>query len=46
MARRSFPWFLKVYRYDTPDQLLADLNERVIRPAEAKVLKLQRTTPG
>jgi Pentapeptide repeats (8 copies) len=38
---RNFPWFLKVHRYDTPEQLLADLNERVIAPAEAKMAQLR-----
>ena len=37
----AYPWFLKVYRYDAPAQLLTHLDERVIRPAEAKVLKLR-----
>jgi len=30
---------------DTPEQLLADLSERVIRPAEAKVLELGQPSP-
>jgi hypothetical protein len=38
---RHFPWFLPVHRYDTPAQLLRDLGDRVIRPAEAKVLELR-----
>lgn len=33
---------LRVYRYTTPDELLATLNERVIEPAEAKVAEIQR----
>ena len=37
----SFPWFLKTYLYDDLAQLIADLDERVIRPAEAKVLELR-----
>ncbi len=37
--------FLTVYRYDTPERLIADLGERVIRPAEDKVLELQRPRP-
>jgi hypothetical protein len=41
----AFPWVLKVYRYNAPAQLLADLDERVISPAEAKVLEL-RGRPG
>lgn len=38
------PSFLSVYRYDTLVQLLADLSDRVIGPAEAKVLELRATT--
>ena len=33
--------FLQVHRYNTPAQLLADLSDRVIRPAEAKLLELR-----
>jgi hypothetical protein len=36
-----FPWFLKVHRYDNQTQLIADLDERVILPAETKVLELR-----
>jgi hypothetical protein len=38
------PSFLPVHRYDTPVRLLADLSDRVIGPAEAKVLELRATT--
>jgi hypothetical protein len=38
---KRYPWFLKVHRYDTQDQLLADLRDRVIRRVEAKVAKLK-----
>ena len=38
---RRYPWFLPVYRYDTPAQLLTELSDRVIRPVEAKVLELR-----
>ena len=34
---QNFPWFLKVFRYASPEQLIAHLGERVIRPAEHKV---------
>ena len=30
---RLYPWFLPVYRYDTPAQLLTELSDRVIKPA-------------
>lgn len=38
---QSFPWCLRTYRYDTQQQLLTDLSDRVIRPAEAKVEELR-----
>jgi uncharacterized protein YjbI with pentapeptide repeats len=38
------PSFLPVHRDDTPVRLLADLSDRVIGPAEAKVLELRATT--
>jgi hypothetical protein len=33
---RPFPWFLHVHRYASQEQLIADLGEKVIRPAELK----------
>jgi len=39
-----YPWFLGVQRYDDPSSLLAQLNERVIAPAEAKVEELRHPT--
>jgi hypothetical protein len=36
-----FPWVMKTYCYDDLARLSADLDERVIRPAEAKVLELR-----
>jgi len=41
---RNIPWFLHVYRYANQQQLIADLGEKVIRPAELKVLELQGST--
>ena len=38
------PSFLPVHHYDSQDQLLADLGEKVIRPAERKVLELRGST--
>jgi hypothetical protein len=38
---KHYDWFLKLYRYDTQEQLYADLADRVIRPAEAKVQELR-----
>jgi hypothetical protein len=35
------PSFLPVHRYDTPEQLLADLSDRVIGSAEAKASELR-----
>jgi uncharacterized protein YjbI with pentapeptide repeats len=39
--QRRYHWVLPTHHYDTPEQLIADLKEQVIRPAEAKVLELQ-----
>ena len=39
---RRYPWVLPLHLYDTLDQLIADLGEQVIRPAEDKVLKLRK----
>jgi hypothetical protein len=38
---RRYPWFLTAHRYESPAQLLADLTERVIAPAEAEVARLR-----
>jgi hypothetical protein len=38
---RNRPSFLAVHRYVSQEQLLADLGEKVIRPAELKVLELR-----
>jgi uncharacterized protein YjbI with pentapeptide repeats len=42
--RRRHHWVLTTHRYDSQMQLIADLGEKVIRPAELKVLDLQRST--
>jgi hypothetical protein len=42
---RKFPWVLKTYRYNTLLQLATDLDEGVIRPAEAKVIELRGLQP-
>ena len=39
--RRRHHWVLPTHHYDTADQLIADLDTRVIRPAETKVLEVQ-----
>ncbi|MBV8456950.1 MAG: pentapeptide repeat-containing protein, partial [Acetobacteraceae bacterium] len=39
---RKYPWVLEAHCYDNEQQLIADLGEHVIRPAEAKVLELRR----
>ncbi len=41
---RNRPSFLPVHRYVSQEQLLADLGEKVIRPAEFKVLDLRAST--
>jgi hypothetical protein len=38
---RSFRSFLPVHRYNTPAQLLTELSDRVIEPAEARVLEIR-----
>jgi hypothetical protein len=38
---RKYPWFLPTHRYETPTQLLADLNEQVIAPADAAAVRLR-----
>jgi hypothetical protein len=38
---RPYQWFLPVHRYETPAQLLAELHQRVISPAEAEVVRLR-----
>jgi uncharacterized protein YjbI with pentapeptide repeats len=42
---RRYPWVLKPYRYQSQEQLIANLTEQVIRPAEAKVLELRGPHP-
>jgi uncharacterized protein YjbI with pentapeptide repeats len=39
---RRFPWVLKPYRYESQEQLIGNLADRVIGPAEAKVLELRQ----
>jgi uncharacterized protein YjbI with pentapeptide repeats len=41
---RNFQSFLNVHRYASQEQLIADLGDKVIRPAELKVLDLQGST--
>jgi uncharacterized protein YjbI with pentapeptide repeats len=43
---QDMSWFLKVHRYDNQEQLIADLGERVIRPAETKVQELRGLSRG
>jgi hypothetical protein len=38
-----YPWFLQVHRYVTQAHLLSELSDRVIEPAEAKVLEIRAT---
>jgi uncharacterized protein YjbI with pentapeptide repeats len=39
---RRYHWVLEPYQYDSEETLLASLNERVIAPAEAKVIELRQ----
>jgi hypothetical protein len=38
---RRYPWFLPAHRYETPAQLLANLTEQVIAPADAAAVRLR-----
>jgi hypothetical protein len=40
--RQRYDWVLATHCYDSPEKLIADLGEHVIRPAEDKALELQR----
>jgi hypothetical protein len=40
-AFRSYPWVLETYRYDSAEDLVASLSEKVIAPAESKARELQ-----
>ena len=37
---RRYPWVLKTYQYDSLDELLDALKEKVIDPAEEKAKEL------
>jgi hypothetical protein len=41
---RNFRSFLNVHRYASQEQLIVELGEKVIRPAELKFLDLQSST--
>ena len=43
--RTRYRWVLEPYSYASPEQLMADLSERVIVPAEAKALELRGISP-
>jgi hypothetical protein len=38
---RAYPWFLPTHRYESPAQLFADLDERVIAPADTAAERLR-----
>jgi hypothetical protein len=38
---RNYQWVLNVHRYASQEQLIGDLGEKVIRPAELKVVDLR-----
>ena len=38
---RRYPHVLPIYRYDTPEQLMDTLADKVIKPAEAKVIEMR-----
>jgi uncharacterized protein YjbI with pentapeptide repeats len=39
-----YPWVLPLHRYETQDQLIADLSEQVIKPAERMAFELRAGT--
>jgi hypothetical protein len=43
--KRRHPWVLEPYSYASPEQLIANLSERVITPAEAKARELRGVSP-
>lgn len=43
--QRRHHWVLPTHYYDSQEQLIAALSERVIRPAEAKVQELRGQVP-
>jgi hypothetical protein len=43
---RRYRWVLPTHNHDRPERLIADLGERVIRPAETKVLELRGSRSG
>jgi hypothetical protein len=43
--KRRYHWVLEPYSYNSEEQLIATLNENVIRPAEAKVLEIRGPIP-
>jgi hypothetical protein len=43
---RRYHWVLEPYQYKSLDSLLAQLNDRVIAPAETKAIELQRKRVG
>ncbi|WP_134497798.1 pentapeptide repeat-containing protein [Microvirga pakistanensis] len=38
---RRYPWVLPLHRYETQDQLIAEIGERVIEPAERRAIELR-----
>ena len=43
---RRYPWVLETYRYDSLDDLLGALGEKVISPAERKAKELTEPKGG
>ena len=42
---QRYPWVLPIHEYESQAQLIAELSEKVIEPAEAKVNELRPHTP-
>jgi hypothetical protein len=41
--KRRYHWVLEPYQYESEQSLMEQLGERVIAPAETKVIELRRT---
>ena len=43
--QQDYHWVLPIHYYDSQEQLITDMGERVIRPAEDKVQELRGQVP-
>ena len=42
----TYPWVLPLYSYETPEAMLSNIVDQVIKPAEQKVLELRQRANG